>query len=266
MDNNSPIGIFDSGIGGLTVVNNLIKILPNENIIYFADSGNFPYGIKTEDEVIRLAKRITRFLIDKGAKVIVVACNTASSIAIPYLKSIAKEIPVFGMIQAGSIYALKTSTNKKIGIISTPLTAQKHAYYREIKKLSPEAKIFEVGSQEMVNLVEDGISYKKYAYKLAGEKLEDSIKNGIDTLVLGCTHFPFLYKIVKETVGENIKVIDPSDFLVLQIKEFLERTGFAKTSNNPKRIYFTTGNEEEFREKMQIFLDTPADNIQKIGI
>jgi glutamate racemase len=266
MDNKSPIGIFDSGVGGLTVVNNMVKILPKENIIYFADSKNFPYGIKTEEEVIKLSERIVKFLISKGAKVIVVACNTVSSIAIPHLKGIAGEIPVFGMIQAGAMYAVKTSKNKRIGIISTPLTARKHAYYNEIKKIEPDAEIFEVGSEEMVTLVEDGISYEKYAYRLVEEKLKAPIEDKIDTLVLGCTHFPFLYKTVKAVVGEKIKVIDPSDFLVFEVKKYLESKGLLKKDNHIKKFYFTSGEKKEFKEKMKIFLDYPSNNITKINI
>lgn len=266
MNTNSPIGIFDSGVGGLTVVNNLIKILPKENIIYFADSNNFPYGTKTEGEVIKLSERITKFLIGEGSKAIIVACNTVSSIAIPHLKELSGEIPVFGMIQAGALYAIETSKNKRIGIISTPLTAQKHAYYNEIKKIEPDAEIFEVGSQEMVTLVEDGISYKKYAYRLAEEKLRVPLENTIDTLVLGCTHFPFLYKTVKNVVGEKVKVIDPSDFLVIEVKKYLETKNLIKKGDYSQRIYFTSGNEEEFKEKMQIFLDYPSENVEKIDI
>jgi len=266
MDTNSPIGVFDSGVGGLTVVNNLIKILPDENIIYFADSKNFPYGTKTEKEVIQFAEKITKFLICKGSKVIVVACNTVSSIAIPFLKELSKDIPVFGMIQAGALYAIKTSKNKRIGIISTPLTAQKHAYYNEIKKISPETEVFEVGSQEMVNLIEDGISYKQYAYRLTKEKLEEPLRNKIDTLILGCTHFPFLYNTVKDVVGSNVKVIDPSDFLVLEVKKFLEAEKLLNNGNIAQRAYFTSGDKKEFKEKMKIFLDYPSGNVKKIDI
>ncbi len=265
MDSKSPIGVFDSGVGGLTVVNNLAKVLPDENVIYFADSKNFPYGTKTENEVKEFAKRILNFLLKREVKAIIVACNTVSSIAIPALTEIAKPVPVFGMIQAGAHYALKITKNKKIGVISTPLTAKKNAYKIELMKLDQRLQVFEVGSQELVNLVEDGVKQNEYAFRLANERLQRPIESGIDTLVLGCTHFPFLYKVVKKIAGDNIAVIDPSAYLVLKVKEFLEKRELLHIGI-AHRIYFTTGEREEFLDKTRIFLDFPAEKVEKIEI
>jgi glutamate racemase len=265
MDSKAPIGIFDSGVGGLTVVNNISKVLPNESIIYFADSKNFPYGIKTELEVKSFAKRIVRFLMDKEVKTIIVACNTVSSIAIPELVDMAKPIPIFGMIQAGAKYALKIAKNKRIGVISTPLTAKKHAYKTEILKISPDAVVFEVGSQELVNLVEDGITQNSSAYDLAKERLNCPLSERIDTLVLGCTHFPFLYKVVKSVAGEGVTVIDPSDYLALEVKSFLVKRGLLNSGPH-HMIYYTTGESEEFLDKTRIFLDFPAEKVERIEI
>lgn len=266
MDNRSPIGIFDSGVGGLTVVNNILKAMPNESIIYFADSINFPYGTRSEKEIKFFSKRIAKFLISQGVKALIIACNTASSTAINEVKEVAGRIPVFGMIQYGSLYALKTSKNKKIGIISTPLTAKKHAYKNEIQRNAPESKVFEVGSQDLVNLVEDGITQNQYALALAKERLEEPIRRGIDTLVLGCTHFPFLSKVVKQIVGSNIYVIDPSDYLAEKVKEYIEKQGLCNDYKPPIRNYYTTGDEKDFLEKTKIFLEFNAENVKHITI
>lgn len=265
MDSNLPIGIFDSGVGGLTVVNNILKIMPNEGIIYLADSKNFPYGTKSEEEIKSFSKRITKFLVSKRIKALVVACNTASSTAIEEIRAIAHELPVFGMIQYGAKYAIKTTKNKKICIISTPLTAKKHAYKNEIEKLDKDVEVFEVGSQDLVNLVEDGIIQNQYAQTLTKERLKEPLKNNIDTLVLGCTHFPFLEKVVKSVTGDEIKVIDPSDFLAEKIKEYLEKKGLINKAGF-QRIFFTTGEKEDFLEKTKLFIKFIPDKVLKVDI
>lgn len=260
-----PIGVFDSGVGGLTVINNLSKVLPQENIIYFADTKHFPYGIKTEGEVKSYSKKIVSFLMSKRVKAVIVACNTVSSIALPELIEIAKPIPVFGMIQAGARYALKTTKNKRIGIISTPLTARKQAYKKEILALDPAAVTFEVGSQDLVNLVEDGNVDNQNAYDLAKEKLNCPLNENIDTLVLGCTHFPFLYTVVKSVAGTSVNVIDPSDYLVLQVKNYLaDRNLFNKTYG--ESLFFTSGDKEDFLNKTHVFLDNPPRKVERADL
>jgi len=260
-----PIGVFDSGVGGLTVVNNISRVLPEENIIYFADTKHFPYGIKTEGEVKSYAKKIVSFLLSKKIKAVIIACNTVSSIALPELVEIARPIPIFGMIQAGAHYAIKTTKNKRIGIISTPLTARKQAYKKEILALDPDAVVFEVGSQELVNLVEDGNVENKSAYVLAKEKLNCPLNENIDTLVLGCTHFPFLYTVVKSVAGVSVNVIDPSDYLVLQVKNYLaERNLFNKIGG--ESLYFTSGNKSDFLNKTHVFLDNPPRKVESVDL
>ena len=261
MDNNNPIGIFDSGVGGLSVIRSIKKTFPNENIVYVGDLKNFPYGTKKEEEVKDFAKRITTFLLKQHAKLIIVACNTVSSIAIDDLKKLAQPVNVIGMVQAGAKYAVDTTKNKRVGVISTPLTAKKHAYKTAIEQLDRDIQVFEVGAQELVNLVEDGVQFNDYACAIASERLRVPLKNGIDTLVLGCTHFPFLYKVVKSVVGDNVKVIDPADYVVFETKHFLEEVGFNKDGNS-KTIFYTTDDKEFFKDKLSIFLNEKDEVIQ----
>lgn len=264
MANSKPIGIFDSGVGGLSVVKSIKKALPNENIIYVGDLKHFPYGTKTEEEVKTFARNITRFLLSQGVKLIIVACNTVSSIAVDDLKVLANPIEVIGMIQSGAEYAVKTTKNKKVGVISTPLTARKHAYKNEIKKLDSSIEVFEVGSQELVNLVEDGVSFNDYACALAREKLAEPLSNGIDTLVLGCTHFPFLYRVVKSVVGEHVEVIDPAEYIATKTVEHLKEIG---ENNGPqKTIFYTTYDKESFKEKLSLFLDIENPEVYEVDI
>lgn len=264
MGNSKPIGVFDSGVGGLSVVRSLRKVLPNEHIVYVGDLKHFPYGTKTEEEVKTYAKNITRFLLNLGVKLIIVACNTVSSIAIDDLKEIAYPIKVIGMIQSGARYAVNTTKNKKIGVISTPLTAKKHAYKFEIQKIDGSIEVYEVGSQELVNLVEDGVSFNDYACALAREKLTEPLKHGIDTLVLGCTHFPFLYKVVKSVVGEQVEVIDPADYVLFETEEHLKEIGF--NDGVGSTVFYTTKDKEAFREKLGLFLEEKEPLVEEVDI
>ncbi len=266
VDKNSFIGIFDSGIGGLAVVNTLLKTLPSESLIYIADSMNFPYGTKTEKQIKQFSARIVKYLTLKNVKAIIVACNTVSSVALPTLSAISGSIPVFGMVQSGATLALKTTKNMRIGIISTPLTASTHAYRKEIKKLNKEAEVFEVGSQELVNLVEDGKPDNENAFYLANKKLSGILRQNIDTLVLGCTHFPFLYKVVRKVVGKNVAVVDPSDELVGKLKIFLNKNNLLCSSGKRKSIFLTTGDKNKFLLKAKIFLEINVNEVSKLNL
>ncbi|MCD6106883.1 MAG: glutamate racemase [Caldisericaceae bacterium] len=267
MDSRSSIGIFDSGIGGLAVVNTISRVLEQENLMYIADSKNFPYGTKTKNQIAQFSERITRLLLKKDVKAIIVACNTVSSIAMPLLKEISYPVPVFGMIQSGAILAVKTTKNKKIGVISTPLTAASHAYKKEIRKLDDSIEVFEIGSQRMVNLVENGNKTRERAYELVKGKLQSVISAKIDTLVLGCTHFPFLDKVVKNVVGKDVKVVDPADELVLKLGEFLKLNNLInKSLGINTRKFFTTGRKEEFLIKAKLFLDDFPKEVHKLDV
>lgn len=267
MDNKSSIGVFDSGIGGLAVVNTISRMLKHESLVYVADSKNFPYGTKTKNQITQFSERITRFLLKKDVKAIIVACNTVSSIAMPLLKEISYPVPVFGMIQSGAILAVKTTKNKKVGVVSTPLTAASHAYKREIQKLDDSIEVFEIGSQRMVNLVENGNKTRERAYELVKGKLQNVISAKIDTLVLGCTHFPFLDKVVKSVVGKDIKVVDPADELVLKLEKFLKANSLINKSLSVNtRTFFTTGMTEEFLIKAKLFLDIFPKEVHKLDV
>ena len=266
VDKNSFVGVFDSGVGGLGVLNTLLRILPDESYLYVADSAHFPYGTKNTEQIKEYSEKIVRFLLRKNVKAIVVACNTVSSVALPYLKKISDDIPVFGMVQSGAKNALKTTDNLRIGIISTPLTAKMHAYKNEITNLNESAEVFEVGSQELVNLVEDGNAHKEEAYLLAKSKLSEVLSEKIDTLVLGCTHFPFLYKVVKKVVGNNVKVVDPASEVGDALKQFLAENNLFSDEKMRKRIFLTTGDTKNFLDKAKLFLNISVKDVEHIDI
>ncbi len=191
MEKEKPIGVFDSGIGGLTVVKRIANTLPEEDIVYFGDTARVPYGSKSNSTVIEYSIQDARFLMNKNVKVIVAACNTASSIAIEQLRK-NFDVPVIGMIEPGAQLAVKETKNKKIGVIGTRATISNKAYSKEIKRLDPQILVFEKACPLFVPLAEEGWIDHKATYEIAEEYLAELRDLKIDTLVLGCTHYPLL--------------------------------------------------------------------------
>jgi glutamate racemase len=192
-DKAAPIGIFDSGIGGLTVVKKMLAMLPNEKIVYFGDTARVPYGSKSNSTIIEYANQDAKFLHNKKVKLIIAACNTASSVALDNLRD-QFDIPIIGMIEPGSKYALSKTKNGKIGVIGTYSTISNEAYSRKLKQLNSEIEVFEKACPLFVPLAEEGWTDHKATELIAEEYLDELIKEEIDTLVLGCTHYPVLIK------------------------------------------------------------------------
>jgi glutamate racemase len=223
------IGIFDSGVGGLTVVKEIFSELPNYQIIYFGDTARLPYGTKGEAFVKKYSVKITEWLLARNAKIIIVACNTASAWASDSLRKKFKNIPIFEMITPAIEDVLLTTKNKKVGIIGTPGTIKSSAYQNRLLATDPSLKIFAKACPLLVPLVEEGMITDDITAKIIKRYLDPLMEQGIDTLVLACTHYPLLKKIIEDTVGSGIKVINPAEILAKQIKEYLEKNiDFAK--------------------------------------
>jgi len=223
------IGIFDSGVGGLTVVKEVFKYLPDYQIIYFGDTARLPYGTKGASFVKKYSKKITNWLLQKNAKIIIIACNTASAWAADSLKKEFKAVPVFEMINPAIAEALATTKNKKIGIIGTPGTIKSNAYQQKLLKADKTIKIFSQACPLFVPLVEEGSLDNNFTIEIIKKYLEPLKNKGIDTLILGCTHYPLLKKVIEETIGSGIKVINPAESLVKEVKNYLENNlAFAK--------------------------------------
>ncbi|MCQ4935451.1 MULTISPECIES: glutamate racemase [Anaerotignum] len=219
-----PIGIFDSGVGGLTVVKQVMKVMPHENIVYFGDTARLPYGSKSKEAVTKFSKQNVRFLLTKEVKAIIVACNTASSNSLEELHS-AFDVPIFGVVDAGVGEALRSTHNKKIGVIGTSATVRSGAYEKMICKKDGEMQVFSRACPLFVPLAEEGWTDNQVA-RLAAEKyLEDLMAKGIDSLVLGCTHYPLLKKCIGGIVGEEVKLVDPAKATAKQVKLFLQEKG-----------------------------------------
>lgn len=209
MNKNAPIGVFDSGVGGLTVVREIMRNLPDERIVYFGDTARVPYGSKSADTVIRYSRQIVRFLQTQEVKAIVIACNTASALA---LETIEKEIdlPILGVVRPGAEVALKTTQNKKVGVIATEGTIHSGLYQRLITQADPEITVFAQACPLFVPLVEEGWTKDPITEEVARRYLKDLLAKEIDTLIMGCTHYPLLRSLLRQVVGERVTLVNPA--------------------------------------------------------
>jgi glutamate racemase len=246
------IGIFDSGVGGLTVVKEVLKSLPSYSIIYFGDTARLPYGTKGEDFVKKYSVKITEWLLNKDAKVIVVACNTSSAWASGLLKKRFKDVPIFEVITPAVRDALNTTKNKKIGIIATPGTIKSKAYQKALISKDKSLKIYSAACPLLVSLAEEGLINDNITKETIKRYIEPLKKKGIDTLILGCTHYPILEKTISSTIGDGIKIVNPAKSLAKELKEYL-----IKNPKIAKRI--KTGKAHKF-----FFSDAPY-NLDKIS-
>ncbi len=266
MEKEKPIGVFDSGIGGLTVVKRIASTLPNEDIVYFGDTARVPYGSKSNSTVIEYSIQDAKFLINKNVKAIVVACNTSSSIA---LKELRKQfnVPIIGMIEPGAKYALKETRNGRIGVIGTRATISNKAYSTEIKKLNPEVEVFEKACPLFVPLAEEGWIKHKAVYDIAEEYLKELREKKIDTLVLGCTHYPILSEVIQEVIGSDVKLVDSGISSAESVKFELDRIGLNTNKFSPgNQDYFVSDIPVKFKEVAELFLGREVSQIQKVEL
>lgn len=237
-----PIGIFDSGVGGLTVFRAIREQFPHEDIVYFGDTARVPYGPKSQNTVIEYSIQNARFLIQQGAKIIVIACNTAASAALQTLSKILP-VPVIGVIEPGAIKALSSSQNGKIGIIGTNGTIQSQAYPSAISKLSSSIQTYSQACPLFVSLAEEGWENHEVSKIVAKEYLQPILEKGIDTLVLGCTHYPILKKTISHVVGKNINLVDSAEAIAEQLAEIIPNP---ETEGIGKDKFYVSDNEEKF--------------------
>ncbi len=261
-----PIGIFDSGIGGLTVLGQIMRLLPNENLIYLGDEARVPYGSKSPSTVIKYSIENTNFLIKKGIKLLVVACNTASALSLSVLRE-KFDIPIIGVIEPGVRKALEVSKNLKIGVIGTEATTKSDAYVREIIKNKLSAMVFQKACPLFVPLVEEGWVEEEVTYKIAEIYLSELREKEIDTLILGCTHYPLLKEVIQKTIGSNVYLVDSAVETAGEVRRILERERMMRISGRERYIkFFVTDNPEKFSIMGKRFLGERIRNVEKIDL
>lgn len=260
-----PIGIFDSGLGGLTVVKAIQKELPQERLVYFGDTARIPYGTKSPDTIIRYSRQIIRFLLShEKVKAVVVACNTSSAWA---LETVRKEfkVPILGVIEPGAYAAVEVTRNGRIGVIGTEGTVYSGAYLKEIHRLMPRAKVISKACPLFVPLVEEGKLTGPVAETVVREYLKPLLKEKIDTLLLGCTHYPLLKKTIRKVVGERVKIVDSADETARTLHRNLEAYG-VELSGRGSGKYYVSDLSRKFKENAQRFLGRHINRVEKVLI
>lgn len=236
-DIRSPIGVFDSGVGGLTVVRALMERLPFENIIYFGDTARVPYGVKSVETICRFAREITEFLLKSGVKILIVACNTMAAVALDEISGLSS-VPVLNVIDAGAAAAVAATRKKYVGVIGTPTTINSNAYAKAIYRLDPAVRIYSQACALFVPLVEEGWLDHPVTRLTAQEYLKPVVCREIDTLVLGCTHYPLLKPLLRDLVGNEISLVDSAEAMAERTAGTLERMGLVNPGKTGPEYHF----------------------------
>jgi len=260
-----PIGIFDSGIGGLTVVKQLVKLLPEEQLIYFGDTARIPYGTKSKRLIEQYAAEDAAFLMQFDIKLLVVACNTASSLAMDVLRR-QLDIPVVGVVQPGARAAVEKTTNKIIGVIGTSATINSGSYMREIAKIDSNVTVLGQPCPLLVPLVEEGWLDEDITILTLQKYFKDLLKQKIDTLILGCTHYPLLEKTIRQVVGPAVHLIDSGKETAKEVKRVLTENDLLNLTGKKtdKNKYFVSDIPAKFEEIGSRFLGQPLSNVERV--
>jgi len=261
IDASSPVGVFDSGVGGLTVAREIMRQMPHEKIIYFGDTARVPYGNKSKETVTRFSRQIVHFLQTHHVKTIVVACNTASAYALEELEK-EIDIPIIGVVKPGAKAASQVTRNGKIGVIATSATISSHIYNQYIEEIDPKVTIYEKACPLFVPLVEEGLWVDPVTDEIAKRYLAELIDLDIDTLILGCTHYPLIRSTLGRIIGDKVTLVNPAYETAIELKGLLQKKGLLNETppvlgENQYQFYVS-----DTAEKFQIF----ANSIIKYGI
>jgi len=241
----APIGIFDSGVGGLTVLRQLYRQLPNESIVYFGDTARLPYGIRSQAEILQFTREIITWLQQQQVKMVIMACNTSSALA---LETVRQEfnIPILGVILPGARAAVQQG--KRIGVIATPATAKSNAYKHAILEIDPNVQVWQVGCPEFVPLIEQNRIHDPYTAEVARAYLEPLLKQEIDTLVHGCTHYPHLTPVLRSLLPSQVQLIDPAVHVVAACTQELDLLGLRNTHSPLPTRFAVSGSPQQFSQ------------------
>ncbi|THB67911.1 MAG: glutamate racemase [Gammaproteobacteria bacterium] len=267
--NNLPIGVFDSGVGGLTVLNSIRKHLPYEKLLYLGDTARVPYGTKSKESVIRYAVQATQSLVEEGVKMIVIACNTASSVALPELRRVFSNIPVIGVVEPGARASCEISENGNIGVIGTEGTINGMAYQEAIARIRKESTVIAKPCSLFVALAEEGLSSGPIVNETIKYYLTEDITANIDCLVLGCTHFPVLANSIQKFVGDRVKIIDSAETTAKEVKKIITDLNIVRSDRKDKQPDFrVTDGPKRFARVAGLFGDftISADDVVLVDI
>lgn len=264
--NAAPVGVFDSGVGGLTVAREIMRQLPEENLVYFGDTARVPYGSKSKDNIIRFSRQIIRFLKTKDVKAIVIACNTASALALDVVKA-ETDIPIIGVIIPGARAAVQETQSKKIGVVGTEATIRSKMYSKVIHGMSAEAEVIGKPCPLFVPLVEEGFAKHHITEEVIDIYLGEMKNSEIDTMILGCTHYPLLRSKIRNYFGESIHIVNPAYETAMDLKKLLEDHGIANDSKQ-KAFYefYVSDAAEKFKQFANSILPYDVETTKQINI
>lgn len=262
----APIGVFDSGVGGLTVVREIMRQLPSENVIYFGDTARVPYGSKSKQTVLKFSKQIVRFLMTKNVKAIVFACNTASALALEEMRSEMK-VPVIGVVRPGAKMAAEMTKTKSVGIIGTDATIKSGIYFDYIRQLDPSVTVVGKACPLFVPLVEEGLLEDRITDDMVDRYLSELKTYNVDSLVLGCTHYPLLSNPIKRYMGEDVTLINPAYETAKELKSMLADANLLNSENaSPKYDFYVSDGVDKFKSFADKVLPINVNEVNVIDI
>jgi glutamate racemase len=261
--NDSAIGVFDSGIGGLTVLHQIIESLPRENTVYLGDTARAPYGTKSVETVLRYSYENCEFLVEKGVKLVVVACNTSTAIALGRLKD-RLPVPVIGVIEPGVRRAIQCTKNKKIGVIGTEATIQSGAYTHALKAVDGAIEVYSRACPLFVPLVEEGWTDNEVVELTAKAYLQGFKQSGIDTLILGCTHYPLLKKAIRKFMGRGVSLVDSAQETTKEVEAVLKKNFMTRKNGKGSHSFFVTDAPDRFIKVGRRFLGEKVESAVRI--
>lgn len=271
MSDKRPIGIFDSGVGGLTVAREVFKLLPQENVVYFGDVGRTPYGGRSKEIITNFTRQDLTFLLEQNVKFIICACNTVSAVALDEVQKDYR-MEMIGVIEPGAKYAVEKTTSGRIGVIGTQATINSNSYARVIHRIDPKLKVFSLACPLFVPLVEEGYIDKDATHLIARDYLQTMLDVDIDTLVLGCTHYPLLKEVIGNVMGEGVKLVDSGEVIAKEVYHFLADRDLLnpQTSQKPgtsgEQKFFVSDVPDKFTNLASRFLGQPVDKVTRVDI
>lgn len=255
-----PIGIFDSGLGGLTVFDEINRLLPRENLIYFGDSAHVPYGIKSPQTITRYSVAIAKFLQSLKIKLLLIACNSASSVALGAIKKLVK-VPVVDVITPGVSAAVDVTKNGRIAVIATKATVNSNTYPSKIKSMLKSARVYQIPCPLFVPLAEEGWWSGKITFAVAQKYLGSLNKKKVDTLILGCTHYPLIEKTIAQVVGDGVTLINSAKVVSACVKEVLVKKGLLNFCKKPETVFYVSDDAGYFKTFAQKILKKPVKKV-----
>ncbi len=265
MSDARPIGIFDSGVGGLTVFKEVEKALPQEEIVYFGDTARVPYGTKSRETITKFSVENVEFLMKHNVKLVLVACNTASSLSLDFLKRCFR-VPIIGVISPGARNAVSTTRNNRIGVVGTSATIISGAYEKALKKICRKITVYSQSCPLFVPLVEEGWAGQKVTREVASIYLKGFKSNGVDTLILGCTHYPLLKDVIKEFMGSKVALVDSAKEVAKEAKFILDANGLLnKNPGKKKHKFFVSDEPAPFIRLSARFLKREMKSVKRVA-